>query len=83
MSIKLSFGEVNRFYGLKFCFYCDTIADPKNVICNHKTDNLPPKMTIFNMVVPILMLFLTFSSFNLHYFAQEGTRSQPMKVGVT
>ena len=32
----------------------------KNVISDHKTDDIPPQMKISNMVIPILMHFLTF-----------------------
>ena len=29
----------------------------KSAICEHKTDNLPPQMTIFNTVIPIFVEF--------------------------
>ena len=32
----------------------------KHVISDHITDDIPPQMNILNMVVPILMHFLTF-----------------------
>ena len=41
-------------------FYCSADVPPKNNISNHKTNNIPPQMKILNMVILILMQFLTF-----------------------
>ena len=35
--------------------------EPQNVIYDHKTDDLPPQMIIFNTIIPILMHFFTFT----------------------
>ena len=47
----MSFGEVNRrFYDRKFRFTVELY----NAICDRKTDNLPPQMTIFSSVISII-----------------------------
>ena len=33
-------------------------AEPLNIISDHMTDDITPKMKILNMVIPILMHFL-------------------------
>ena len=48
---------------LEILYYDNAPAEPYSSICNHKTNNLPPQMTIFDTVIPILMHFLTFSLF--------------------
>ena len=47
---------------LEIFFYSDASAEPLSIIYLHKTDDIPPQMKIFilNMVIPILMHFLTF-----------------------
>ena len=50
-------------------FYCDRPAQVVNAISDHKSEDLPPQMTIFNIVIPILMHFFTFSPVKVYYFA--------------
>ena len=53
--LLMSFGEVNLWLnGRKFHF---------NAICDHKTDDLPPQMTIFSTVISILMHFFYIFTF--------------------
>ena len=53
--LKMSFGEVNLWFnGRKFLF---------NAICDHKTDDLPPRLTIFSTDIPILMHFFYIFTF--------------------
>ena len=64
-TFKISFGEVyHRIYGLKFSLSADSDmrVEPENVIFKHISDDIPPKMKILNMVIPILMHFCSFLS---------------------
>ena len=45
---------------LEILFYGAASAEPQNLISDHITDDIPPQMNILNMVIPILMHFLTF-----------------------
>ena len=61
LSSKSSFGQVNRrFYCRKFRFTVTRQRNRKNAICDHKTDDLPHKMTFFASYITILMLFFSF-----------------------
>lgn len=40
-----------------------------NEVREHKTDYLPPQMTVYRSVIPILMHFFTISSFKVYYTA--------------
>ena len=62
MQCHFSFGDENcRLYGQKFCCTATQQRSRKNVICDHKIDDLPPQMTISITVSPILMrLFIFF-----------------------
>ena len=67
--LKLSYGEVNRrFYGRKFC--------------DHKTNDLPPLMTVLSTAIPILMLFFTFLPFQVYYFAPTASAYSSIKPDV-
>ena len=39
----------------RISFYGDASVEPLNGICDCKTGDLPPQMTLFNAVIPILM----------------------------
>lgn len=49
--------------------YSDSPAELYNTICAHKTDYLPPQMTFFITVLPILMHFFKLPSFKMSYIA--------------
>ena len=48
-------------------------AEPLNVICDHKTADLPPQMTNLNAVIPILMHLFIFFSVEKMYYLHKAT----------
>ena len=68
---------------VEILFYGDASVEPWNTICDHKTDNLPSQMTIFNTIIPILILFFTFSPVKLLYFAQQESVASDIKPHVS
>ena len=45
-------------------FYGDGSAEPQNIISERVSDDIPPQMRILNIVITILMYFLTFTRQN-------------------
>ena len=53
-------------------FHGDAPAEPENAIYDNKTDDLPPRMTSFYIVIiTILMHFFTFSPFKKYMYSQR------------
>ena len=61
-----------RFYCRRFRF-CDVSIDEQKIY------DFPPRMTIFNTCIPILMLFSYFSPFSFYYCATKVTLSAKKK----
>lgn len=73
----MSNGKVNhRFYGWKFRFTA-TCKRSLNAIGDHKADELPPQLTLFNTVIPIPMHF--FSHFKGYYVASIASACSNVK----
>lgn len=50
-----------------------------NAVCDNKTDDLSPQMTILITFIPNLMHFLTFSSLKVYYFAPKAVAFSNVK----
>ena len=53
-------GGISSVIWSEISFYGDASAEPLNVISDGITDDIPPQMNSLNIVIPILMHFLTF-----------------------
>ena len=58
VAVKQNFRPYNRRYTSPNEHF--EYSYPLNIISDHKTADIPPQMKILNMVIPILMPFLTF-----------------------
>ena len=81
---KLLFWKVNRLcYGRKFRFMAPEQRSRKTQFATHKSDDIPPQMTIFGTGIPILMHFFTFSSFTENFIALKSNTFCRVKPDVS
>ena len=74
---------VNSFEWSEITFYGDALAELLNAICDHKTNDLLPQMTIFETVIPILTHLVTLSLSNMYCFAPTASVLSIVKPAVS